>query len=223
MVLPFILTLFGLSAAAGVAGEVFGWWGQMKGKTLAVLGARGVGKTHLQKFLTAGSLCETHKQTVAPERTPGNTIQLRELELKVNKGLDVSGDKSARAEWENLVAEADYVLYLLRADKIIGGDRHSANRAKADMRHIRDWLDSRSPATLFIIGTHCDLDPLYSEVTDCTRGDYMDRFRQLQVIEELVNMGGGPKRVKVVIGEMKTRNGIEELAYSIFSQALGED
>jgi hypothetical protein len=48
-----------------------------KGKRLAVLGERGVGKTHLVKFLSTGSIPEEYKQTVLPEKAGARRFKLK--------------------------------------------------------------------------------------------------------------------------------------------------
>src|SRR4051812_38292644 len=55
----------------------------LKGKSLAVLGARGVGKTHLITFLTSGSIPAEYKQTVAPEKMTARRFHLKELDLRL--------------------------------------------------------------------------------------------------------------------------------------------
>lgn len=95
------LPAFVLLIAAGVASFLVGTtivvkWDDiviaLKGKRLAVLGTRGVGKTHLVKFLATGSIPADYKQTVAPEKTSSRRFKLGDLDLKVKDSLDVSGD-----------------------------------------------------------------------------------------------------------------------------------
>src|SRR5262249_21203756 len=69
----------------------------LKGKKLAVLGARGVGKTHLITFLSSGSIPAEYKQTIAPQKASSRRFQLKDLDLKMKDTLDVSGDKAAYA------------------------------------------------------------------------------------------------------------------------------
>lgn len=62
----------------------------LKGKRLAVLGARAVGKTHLVRFLTSGSIPSEYKQTVAPEKASSRRFSLKELDLRIKDTLDIS-------------------------------------------------------------------------------------------------------------------------------------
>lgn len=192
---------------------------KFKGKKLAVLGARGVGKTHLVKFLATGSIPNDYKQTVAPEKSSSRRFQLKDLDLNVKESVDVSGDKAAYAEWKQLHDQADFVFYLMRADKLIAGDRDVEARASEDLAHIGTWLESRKSRPLFfIIGTHCDLDVEFCSLTDDRIGDYVDRFRRLPIVMDLVAHGGGSQQAKVVLGSMKTVRDTEALVYEIFRQ-----
>lgn len=191
----------------------------LKGKRLAVLGARGVGKTHLVKFLTTGSIPVEYKQTVAPEKASSRRFQLNELDLKVQESLDVSGDKAAYGEWKELHDKSDVIFYLLRADRLIAGDRDVEARVRDDLKHIGGWLNARNPRPLFIIiGTHCDFDVEFCSISANKIGDYVDKFRRIPIVTELVARGGGAQQVKVVLGSMKTIQDTEALVYQVFMQ-----
>ena len=222
MPFPIIIILaIGLFGIAGAAAAIC--WDDiliaLKGKRLAVLGARGVGKTHLIKFLSSGSIPAEYKQTVAPEKASSRRFELKELNLKVKDTLDISGAKDAYAEWKKLHDNADVVFYLLRADRLIAGDREVEVRARDDLKHISDWLKARAPRPdFFIIGTHCDFDLEFAKLSDNKIGDYVDKFRKLSIMTELVARGGGTQQTKVVLGSMKTLQGTEALVYQIFMQ-----
>lgn len=192
----------------------------LKGKQLAVLGARGAGKTCLIKFLLTGSLPAEYKQTVAPEKVAARRFQLKDLDLKIKAILDISGDKAAYAEWREQVNQAHVVTYLLRADRLLAGDPQVVARVRDDLRHIGEWLQARVPRPrLYLIGTHCDLDSDYAASIE-RPGDYMDRFRALPIVNDLVAYGGGTQNVKVILGSMKSIEGTEALAHQLFMQVL---
>lgn len=191
----------------------------LKGKRLAVLGARGVGKTHLIKFMTSGSIPAEYKQTLAPEKASARRFQLKELDLKVKDTLDVSGDKAAYAAWRELHDQSDVVFYLLRADRLIAKDKNTETRVQEDLEHIEKWLDAKSPRPrFFIIGTHCDFDHDFLATSANNFGDYVDKFRRLPIVRQLVALGGGSPQVQVVLGSMKTDRDTEALVYQIFMQ-----
>lgn len=193
----------------------------LKGKRLAILGARGVGKTHLLGFLTTGSIPAEYKQTLGPDKASKRRFQLEELNIKVKETRDVPGDKAAYGVWKERYDEADVVFYLLRADRLFAGDDHVEARVLNDLRHIGEWLEERKPRPpFFIIGTHCDLDPEFAGLTPDNIGDYNDKFRCLPIVSELVTLGGGTRQAKVVLGSMKTIQDTEALVYQIFMQVI---
>ena len=184
----------------------------LKGKRLAVLGARGVGKTHLVKFLTTGSLPDTYKQTLGTEKVSGNRFPLKDLDLTLKETFDVAGGDDAYSEWAALVKQADVVFYLLRADRVIAGDSTIEARIKRDMPQIKRWLKNQNPCPrFFIIGTHCDLDHEYTITPDDKRGDYQDKFRVLLDQKQLADQCD-----KVFLGSLKTIHDTENLVFRIF-------
>lgn len=223
MPLPFLIPIAIAAVLAVIGTTIAVQWDQIvvafKGKRLAVLGARGVGKTHLIKFLTSGSIPAEYKQTVAPEKASARRFQLKDLDLKVKDTLDVSGDKAAYAEWKELHDKADVVFYLLRADRLIAGDPGFELRVRDDLRHIGGWLEARkSRPRFFIIGTHCDFDGEFTSLSADRLGDYVDQFRKLPIVAELVARAGGAQQAKVVLGSMKSLQDTEMLVYQIFMQ-----
>lgn len=191
----------------------------LKGKNIAILGAREVGKTHLLKFLTTGSIPTEYKQTVRPEKISAKRFKLSDLNLNIKESLDVSGDTVAHAQWRELHDNADFVFYLIRADRIMIGDESAESRIRNDMRHISDWRkECKNPPQIFIIGTHCDLDPKYASITPQTAGNYFDEFQKLPIMSEILLRAGGTRNVKLTLGSMKTITDTEALVYQTLSQ-----
>lgn len=190
-----------------------------KGKKLAVLGARHTGKTHLIQFLTSGSIPSNYGQTTAPDKTPKRRFQLRDLSLNLKESLDVGGDVANYAEWKDLIDKADAVFYLLRADKLLAGERETEARVRADMKHVEVWLESlKQRPQFFIVGTHCDHDPEFYSISADRLGDYVDKFRRIPAVVEIVARAGGSGKAKVILGSMKTIENTEALVYQIFKQ-----
>ena len=193
----------------------------LRGKRVAVLGARGVGKSCLTTFLATGSVPSEYRQTVAPEKKPLRRFRLEELNLRIKKTLDLSGDPAAYAGWRALIGQADVVFYLLRADHLLDRDAVVEGRVRNDLRHIGGWLEQRSPRPFFfIIGTHCDLDPEFCSLSPKTEGNYVDKFRRLPLVSELVARAGGAQQVKLVLGSMRTIKDTEALVFKVFTQVV---
>lgn len=222
--IPTIIAVIALAAATTIAlnwDDIIIWW---KGKKLAILGARGVGKTTLIRFLTTGSIPESYKQTIRPENAKGRRFQLRSLNLKIKDTRDLPGGPDAYAEWKAIFDEADVVFYLLRIDKLMERDTEAENRVRRDMKQIEGWLKERPPSPLlFIIGTHGDLaNPDLTTIPENERGDYEDRIRALPIIQECVQRTGGGHNTKIVLGSLKSRGETEALVFGIFSQVEGQ-
>lgn len=191
-----------------------------RGKNLAILGARGVGKTHLIHFLSRGEIPTEYKQTVAPEKYSGRRFKLENLDLKIKSNLDVPGGQAAYAEWKNLCSEADIIFYLFRADMLLVRDEKCEERVRSDLRHLNTWRkNEKEPRQIFLVGTHCDKDPNYSAYS-LRFGDYVDKFHELPIVAELIGHAGGGRGVKVVLGSMKSLDDTQALVLQIFKQAV---
>jgi len=209
-----ILIFLGLLAAALKWDEIVLRW---SGSVVAVLGERGVGKTQLIRFLYEGEVPETAEQTLTAEAKGKTKYKLRELNLDIRKCTDVAGGKDAYPEWKKLFKEADIVFYLFRADLLKKRDSDVEERVTDDSHQIRKWIDSRDrPPLLFIIGTHCDLDPEFSRCCNPkTWGDYNDEFTELPFINGLkVRLGS---EAKILVGGLNTKENLELLMYSVLS------
>lgn len=188
----------------------------LKGKKIAVLGAQGVGKTHLITFLTSGVITEEYIQTLAPTSVQGRKFDLRELSLKFRETIDVPGGQVAYAVWKDLFDDADLVFYLFRVDKIKSGDPETIRRIQQDTRQIRQWIDEkkRDHPTVIAIGTFCDFDPDYRSLTLSTKGNYQESFMRLDVIRQVV------RNINAewwVLGSMENIINTEDLAYRLFN------
>jgi len=217
------VALAGIGGAAVVA---FNWEkikAALHGKRLAVLGERGVGKTSLITFLQSGILPERYRETGVPKKFAARSFRLEDLDITLKEMYDLSGDESAYGEWKIEVGKADALLYLLRADKIYAGNRSYETRVKNDIRHLVDWLDEQKQRPYFLlIATHCDKVPELSNIPSEKYAGYVDKFRRLPVISELVELGGGDGQVRVVLGSLKSVPRTRNLVYSIF-ESLSHD
>lgn len=193
----------------------------LTGKRLAVLGQREVGKTHLITFLSTGSIPRSYRQTPYPEKAGKRRFDLRELDLRLKETTDVPGSKDSYAQWKKEHDQADVVLYLFRADRLMAGDTAIETRVRDDLHHIGRWLSERpTRPPFFLIGTFCDLDPAYVAVPDARKGDYADRFHKLPIVNELILRGGGAQNAKLVLGSMKTVAQTEMLVFELFRRIL---
>ena len=224
--IPIIIIAVVVAAGVGVGGFVaFLNWDKifiaLKGKKLAVLGEKRAGKTSLIKFLTTGSILRKYKPTdFAREVTSGHRFQLRELDLAIKNLKDVPGGQDKYRSWQSVFNDADIVLYLLRVDKLMAGDKSTEVRVRDDMGQIKRWRQNnfkRFP--LFIIGTHCDLtDPDITTLQTDQIGDYQDKVRQLPIFRTIERLGGGRGKVTLICGSLKLEATTELLVYCLFKQ-----
>ena len=197
----------------------------LTGKRFAVLGERGVGKTVLINFLTKGTLSQDYIQTLDLKKTASNYFKLKDLKLSIKQSKDVPGDTDFFALWEDIVQNSDIVLYLLRADKLMAGDKYTEERVKRDMGQIGEWLKGNPKKfPLFIIGTHCDLtDPDLTKLPKNKRGYYEDKLRKMPTFQEIVLRGGGGRKVRFVFGSLKSKDTVERLVYRIIDQVVNHN
>ena len=183
------LLLLGGAAALALLDE------KVKGKKFAVLGERSTGKTALINFLTKGTFSTENTQTLIAEKTESNRLELKDLELEIEESKDVPGSEDFYGEWESITKKADVVLYLLRVDELMAGNKQTEERVKRDMGQIGKWMkETPKEFPLFIIGTHCDLtDPDLTKLPKNKKGYYEDKLRGMSIFREIVLRGGGSK------------------------------
>lgn len=217
MVWPIIIAIaIAVATVAYIYRDDIAEWG---GKKLAVLGARGVGKTTLIRFLETGEIPESYEQTVGPESTERRRFRLKDLKLNIKRSRDLPGGPQY-GEWKKLHDEADLVLYLLRVDKLMKNDTDYEARVRRDMEQIGGWLKDRpQPVPFFLIGTHCDLTDLdLTTLPPDEIGDYGDSVGALPIIIECVQLAGGAQHAKTVLGSLKSKKYTEVVVYQIFAQ-----
>ena len=219
--IPIIIVVIAAVAAAGAGAVALNWdriIKALKGKKLAVLGERKVGKTSLLKFLTEGSIPEEYNPTNRPKRVRGGRFQLKDLKLVIKDTVDVPGRRGY--DWEKIIKGADIVLYLLRVDRLMEGHRPTESRVKKDVGQIKRWLDANPKQfPLFVIGTHCDLtDPDLTTLPADQVGDYEDKVREISIFNDIVLLGGGEKKVTLILGSLKSEATTEALVYHLFKR-----
>ena len=71
-----------------------------------------------------------------------------------------------------------------------------------------------------IVGTHCDLDPRFEQLTPENIGNYSDTFRRDPVVHEVALRIGKPERIRYAFGSLKTLESAERLAVDIRKQVI---
>ena len=215
-----ILLMIGGAALLGL-----GILADIKGYKLAVLGARRVGKTVLIEFLTKGTLSKEYAKTGRPQKTDSRRFKLKKLDLKIEESIDTPGDENFYFQWKNITKDADIVMYLLRVDLLIKGDRDTEERVRREISHIADWLrESAKKYPLFVIGTHCDQTvPDFTKLTKNKQVDYVDERRRMPIFREVELLSGGARQVRFVFGSLKSEDATEDLVYEVFDQVVNHN
>lgn len=192
-----------------------------EGKRLALLGARGVGKTNLFTFLSTEAVPKKYIQNASIKKVEKNEFHIKDLDFWMEESMDVPGHTKDRADWKKSVESADLVFYLFRADLVKKGDKETIERVKSDISHIARWLqdDDSKGCRLYLVGTHCDKDEEYVNTSDSKRGDYRDSYRSLSQYREIKrrsNFGGGSK---LFLGSTDTEEEASKLVYEMLKDA----
>ncbi len=191
----------------------------LKGKKIAVLGARAVGKTTLLKYLEKGILIERYKQTLDKEEVERTRVKLGDLDIHLRKTDDVSGDIAAYGAWKNLFDASDLIFYIVRTDKLLKRDRATEKRCEEDLKQIQGWIkESKRRKQFFIVGNHWSSDPEFKSLGADQMGNYIDRFRALPVVKTMTQLAGGAATVKVALGSLATEGDADVLITRIFKQ-----
>lgn len=186
-----VATILGALGIGGVALFLFQKLEERwKGKTVAVLGERQVGKTHLIKFLTSGEIPENYDFTHLGKKFTGRTFKLEDLELKINDIVDLSGANDVYSDWKQEVLKADLVLYLFRADSVLQEEKGTFDRITNDMHQLKTWIEEKkrnpfSRILLYYIGTHIDLIPGYSGSKISNSNKIADKLNKLEIVKKM--------------------------------------
>lgn len=164
---------------------------------------------------------ERYKQTLDKQEIQGKRIQLGDLDIRLKKTDDISGDKSAYGVWKKLFDEADLVLYIVRTDMLLKYDSNTEKRTEDDLKQVHSWLKEcnyKKQKQFFIVGNHWNSDPVFDNLTPDQIGNYVDKFRTLPVVKKMTQLAGGGAKVKVALGSLATENHAETLIKEIFRQ-----
>lgn len=155
------------------------------GKRVAILGRQSVGKTTLLTRLMGEDVSGVLKRTVDP--TTGGTFELRigkkSVRFRVRHDQPGWAPENSYKGWSEEFDDADFVLYLFRADLIARGDRETVELVERDLNQFRDWLGragaGASVPKIILIGTWADRSPDF--VKDAAK--FTSRIRKARPIK----------------------------------------
>jgi len=210
-----------LYVATAAWNAIESWWNK---KRIAIIGARGVGKTHLCTFLLHGEIPQEYEQTAEPIEFSGRTFKLEKLKLSIDDIIDLPGAKHYYPQWEKVCEDADVIFYLTKANEIFGENKATLSRIESDFTRINEWLKLRNPKPLFfVVSTFCDMHDEFEDITPSTYGDYKDKFEQKEIVKRLKTLSeNNGYRSAVILGSMKDIRQTERLVKRLLDQVLLE-
>ncbi len=131
-----LLWIAGVAVATLITGlTAKTYYSRLSGKRLAILGARGTGKTTLYNFLTGGELTGA----TAVQTTKANLYKLNDLSLNIKQGVDIGGSQDFRDRWVSIMKDSDYIFYMIDISKTfseIVGEESAANYISIVREHL---------------------------------------------------------------------------------------
>ena len=166
--IPLIVWGIGLAIVALVGGTIYTVQiNNIRGKRFAILGARASGKTTLHKFLSEGKISAEYVKSTE-DKVKDNHFKLKHLSLRIKSATDIGGSEDFISRWENIISQADYICYIIKADKIEENDKEYIIKVKAHIDLILNRMKDHKieNKNLHLIYSFCDLIPQYLEDND---------------------------------------------------------
>lgn len=179
----------------------------LSGKRVAVLGERHVGKTVLLNFLSKGEIPDEYMQTLLPEKVAARRLALGELKLNLKATRDLPGGHDAVGDWKTLHDEADFVLYLVNAQRV------NQQRVRRDLGLLEAWADAaKCPPKLVLIVTHMDMNPSYVSTPPSGMGNFRDLFVKHNLDAGLSQLTARPP---ILLGSLADENQTAKLVANL--------
>lgn len=215
MVLP-VLAWGAIALVGAVAGGAYAyskWW---DGKSIAVLGGRGTGKTTLLNYFDTKEVITTYEQTDTKKRYSGMTVKIGDLTLKIKDGYDIGGSSINHGTWREQIDNSDVVFYIVDISRVIGQakDEQYINNTLNDIRAIADKVSNRKEKMhIIILATHADKCSAFHK----DKQAFEKKVARSQVIETAEIAFGGTNYCKVIIGSLKDTTEAEKLVKNILT------
>lgn len=215
MVLP-VLAWGAFALVGAVAGGVYAyskWW---DGKSIAVLGGRGTGKTTLLNYFATKKITASYEQTDTKQHYSGMTVKIDDLMLKIREGYDIGGSSINHSTWREQIDNSDVVFYIVDISRVVGKDKNQQyiDNTLNDIGAIADKVSNRKEKMhIIILVTHADKCPEFHK----DKQAFEKKVARSQVIETAEIAFGGTNHCKVIIGSLKDTIEAEKLVKNILS------
>lgn len=211
--IPVIIGVGLLIAAAAVPKVVKELRKLLKGKTVAILGRQEVGKTTLLHFLKEGKIPDLRTRT--PDPLPGGefTLQMHGRgEARFSVPQDLPGHTiPAYKDWRAAFESADFVWYLFRADRIVSGELSEVELVQEHLDHLEAWyaelkINNTAPKVI-LVGVFADQDESFGE-----DGDFEERVRKSALVSHSSTKLG---KADIVVGSQASNEDAKKLVERI--------
>ena len=224
-ILPWLLAVAAAGGGYWVTRKIHRTFSEsFKRKRLAILGERGVGKSTLFTYLSTKAVPKEYEQNTGTKKVEGEEeFEIGDINFKMKKSSDVSGDEQAMLEWKKSVERSDLVFYLFRADRFKKGISSTVKRVKKDISHIASWMkakDNPKSRRLYLIGTHCDKDKEYRSTSKSSIGTYYDNYKSLDHFKSIKSVSNFGEGSVLLLGSMKDEKSIQKFVYTILERTL---
>ncbi len=193
----------------------------LKGKKIAIFGARGTGKTTLWQYLDMIKKdgIETSQTTeVTITRTGSIRVNLgqddKTTTIKFQKSNDLPGSEEIRdTRYADIFKSTDIVLYLINAYELLNNQNsHIQKRIEDDLKNMQLWMKEfkSKKKRVFVIGNH--FDRIDSNFADANKiGKYQDQFETNEIISQY-SIG----MIKI-IGTLKSRDTMKKIMEKVIN------
>ncbi|MFM6206609.1 Rab family GTPase, partial [Planktothrix sp.] len=204
----------------------------LQGKKITIIGARGVGKTTLLRYLNMLNMESLQiEMTRNAQKTRSSSINVdvdgKHQNIFLKRTVDLPGNEEYRdnGKWKEAVENSDYVLYLVHAGALLKGidktnlrnqarnskeiRQETEKRIEDDLQNLQSWLKEIKEGTkrnipTFVIGNHFDeIDENFSDSSKIE--NYEKEFSSNRVISKY------SKGMIKIIGSLKTRDTMKDI------------
>ncbi len=133
------------------------------GKRLAILGAKGTGKSTLVDFLTYGEF-EDKKSggKTSFRKTKSNVFKLNDLRFHIKEGIDITGSEDFVKDWKKNIIDSDYTFYMIDSSRVYNQDKEYITLIERHLSLIgTHYTNTNRKDKVCIICVFCDKIPDY--------------------------------------------------------------
>lgn len=187
---------------------------KLKGKRVAILGARQTGKTTLLRYLELDGLLEGNIRGTTDANGGGRfELNIQGANVMFDVLKDVPGNQDLLfKDWREAVESADYVWYLFRADRLAEDDKDQNDMVRKHLTLLKVWIDEikTNEPKVILVGTHADRHPQY--------GEDLLTVSQRATAADAIKVNAVKLKASIVVGSLATEESAKRLRKSLRGQ-----